>query len=270
MTTKELITASIINDIINDPLDNLCFRDMVNRVYDWLLSLGFEATGRDCILTDNSYHRVYNHPKYGTISANLNKRTMLNDIKSFVELVVNLEEPAKPVPTAQPASIFSFVPMSKENVDCLCEDYANKHTTIGAIIDWLYVRCYGVKIDASGNNDVNVIIHNKVGDKGNTAFHVRDTTDFDKIFKFVVIDSYCLGYLETYRKQLQSINPIELQEQVNKFAAHHGYTFAGCNKNNSVWQHGNESILVPNASNAVTQAEWTLYYIIFDIQWHQS
>ena len=139
MTTKELITAKIIQDITTERDSPTSFDVIVTRVYNWLWSLGFDVSCIDYTLANDTYRRVYYHPEYGTLSVKLNKSSVRGDVANLVNFVVNMKES----PTIQPQQTtdqpidppFSFTPISKEDLNQLCSDLDT--TTIGSIYDLL-------------------------------------------------------------------------------------------------------------------------------------
>ena len=156
MTTKELITAKTIQDI-TEMRGLTSFDVIITRVYNWLYSLGFEVSC-DYTLTDDTYCRVYNHPKYGTLSVKLNRSSVRGDVANLVNFVVNMEESPSTQPqqtTDQPINPpFTFTPTSKEDLDQLCSDYDNSYKTIGDIYDLLISRGYNPTIPNMDDNSI--------------------------------------------------------------------------------------------------------------------
>jgi len=287
MTTKELITANIIQDITKS--GNLTyFDDIVTRIYNWLYSLGFEVACIDYTLTDDTYRRVYNHPKYGTLSVKLNRSSVRGDIVNLVNFVTNMEEPPatqpqqitdQPInpPATQPQQItdqpinplFNFTPISKEDLNQLCSDYANTYKTIGSIYDLLISRGYNPTIPNIDDNSIEFTLHNNmmVDSNGEHTIVIDDNTEFKKLFEFIIIDRLCSNYIDTYSKLFDD-NPDNLRKQVAVFAMYHGYHLEGNTKQHAAWRRNNSVKLVPiaNINDAQTWAKVTLYHLMFDIQ----
>ena len=272
MTTKELITANIIQDITKS--GNLTyFDDIVTRIYNWLYSLGFEVACIDYTLTDDTYRRVYNHPKYGTLSVKLNRSSVRGDIVNLVNFVTNMEEPPATQPqqiTDQPINpLFNFTPISKEDLNQLCSDYANTYKTIGSIYDLLISRGYNPTIPNIDDNSIEFTLHNNmmVDSNGEHTIVIDDNTEFKKLFEFIIIDRLCSNYIDTYSKLFDD-NPDNLRKQVAVFAMYHGYHLEGNTKQHAAWRRNNSVKLVPiaNINDAQTWAKVTLYHLMFDIQ----
>ena len=272
MTTKELITAKIIQDITKS--GNLTyFDDIVTRIYNWLYSLGFEVEGIDYTLTDDTYRRVYNHPKYGTLSVKLDRSSVRGDVVNLVNFVTNMEESLTTQPqqtTDQPINpLFNFTPTSKEDLNQLCSDYANNYKTIGSIYDLLISRGYNPTIPNIDDNSIEFTLHNNmmVDSNGEHTIIINDNTEFKKLFEFIIIDRLCSNYIDTYSKLFDD-NPDNLRKQVAVFAMYHGYHLEGNTKHHTAWRRNNSVKLVPiaNINDAQMWAKVTLYHLMFDIQ----
>lgn len=271
MTTKELITAKIIQDITKS--GNLTyFDDIVTRIYNWLYSLGFEVACNQYTLTDDTYQRVYNHPKYGTLSVNIDRSSARGDVTKLVNFVVNMEEPTTQPPqtTDQPINPpFNFTPISKEDLNQLCSDYANTYKTIGSIYDLLISRGYNPTIPNIDDNSIEFTLHNNmmVDSNGEHTIVIDDNTEFKKLFEFIIIDRLCSNYIDAYSKLFDD-NPDNLRKQVVAFAMYHGYHFEGNTKHHAAWRRNNSLKLVPiaNINDAQMWAKVTLYHLMFDIQ----
>ena len=272
MTTKELITANIIQDITKS--GNLTyFDDIVTRIYNWLYSLGFEVAGIDYTLTDDTYRRVYNHPKYGTLSVKLDRSSVRGDVVNLVNFVTNMEEPPATQPqqtTDQPINTpFNFTPISKEDLNQLCSDYANTYKTIGSIYDLLISRGYKPTIPNIDDNSIEFTLHNNmmVDSNGEHTIVIDDNTEFKKLFEFIIIDRLCSNYIDAYSKLFDD-NPDNLRKQVAVFAMYHGYHLEGNTKHHAAWRRNNSVKLVPiaNINDAQMWAKVTLYHLMFDIQ----
>lgn len=271
MTTKELITAKIIQDITKS--GNLTyFDDIVTRIYNWLYSLGFEVACNQYTLTDDTYQRVYNHPKYGTLSVKLDRSSVRGDVTKLVNFVVNMEEPTtQPQQTTdQPINPpFNFTPISKEDLNQTCSDYANTYKTIGSIYDLLISRGYNPTIPNIDDNSIEFTLHNNmmVDSNGEHTIVIDDNTEFKKLFEFIIIDRLCSNYIETYSKLFDD-NPDNLRKQVAVFAMYHGYHLEGNTKHHAAWRRNNSVKLVPiaNINDAQMWAKVTLYHLMFDIQ----
>ena len=272
MTTKELITANIIQDITKSGRLTY-FDDIVTRIYNWLYSLGFEVACNQYTLTDDTYRRVYNHPKYGTLSVKLDRSSVRGDIVNLVNFVTNMEEPPSTQPqqtTDQPINPpFNFTPTSKEDLDQLCSDYANNYKTIGSIYDLLISRGYNPTIPNIDDNSIEFTLHNNmmVDSNGEHTIVIDDNTEFKKLFEFIIIDRLCSNYIDTYSKLFDD-NPDNLRKQVVAFAMYHGYHLEGNTKYHAEWRRNNSLKLVPiaNINDAQMWAKLTLYYLMFDIQ----
>lgn len=272
MTTKELITAKIIQDITKS--GNLTyFDDIVTRIYNWLYSLGFEVEGIDYTLTDDTYRRVYNHPKYGTLSVKLDRSSVRGDVVNLVNFVTNMEESLTTQPqqtTDQPINPpFNFTPTSKEDLNQLCSDYANNYKTIGSIYDLLISRGYNPTIPNIDDNSIEFTLHNNmmVDSNGEHTIIINDNTEFKKLFEFIIIDRLCSNYIDTYSKLFDD-NPDNLRKQVAVFAMYHGYHLEGNTEHHTAWRRNNSVKLVPiaNINDAQMWAKVTLYHLMFDIQ----
>lgn len=271
MTTKELITANIIQDITKS--GNLTyFDDIVTRIYNWLYSLGFEVACIDYTLTDDTYQRVYNHPKYGTLSVKLDRSSVRGDVTKLVNFVVNMEEPTTQPPqtTDQPINPpFNFTPISKEDLNQLCSDYANTYKTIGSIYDLLISRGYNPTIPNIDDNSIEFTLHNNmmVDSNGEHTIVIDGNTEFKKLFEFIIIDRLCSNYIDAYSKLFDD-NPDNLRKQVAVFAMYHGYHLEGNTKHHAAWRRNNSVKLVPiaNINDAQMWAKVTLYHLMFDIQ----
>lgn len=273
MTTKELITAKIIQDIITENDSPTSFDVIVTRVYNWLWSLGFDVSCIDYTLTDSTYRRVYNHPEYGTLSVNFNKSSVRGDVMNLVNFVVNMKES----PTIQPQQttdqpidpLFSFTPMSKTDLNQTCSNFATTHKTAGNIYDLLTYHGYNPTIPNVSENSIEFTLRNNmmVDSKGEHTIFIDNDTGFEKLFRFIIIDKFCSNYIETYSKLFDD-NPDNLQEQVVLFANYHGYYHQGGTEQYTKWQRGDSSILVPidNINDTKTWAKVTLYHFIFDMQ----
>ena len=275
MTTKELITAKTIQDI-TEMRGLTSFDVIVTRVYNWLYSLGFEVACIDYTLTDDTYRRVYNHPKYGTLSVKLNRSSVRGDVANLVNFVTNMEEPPATQPqqtTDQPINPpFTFTPTSKEDLDQLCSDYANIYTTIGGIYDLLISRGYNPTIPNMDDNSIEFTLHNNMMVDSNGEYtiainDINDDTEVKKLFEFIIIDRLCSNYIDTYSKLFDD-NPDNLRKQVAVFAMYHGYYLEGSTKQHAAWRRNNSVKLVPiaNINDAQTWAKVTLYHLMFDIQ----
>ena len=279
MTTKELITAKTIQDI-TEMRGLTSFDVIVTRVYNWLYSLGFEVACIDYTLTDDTYRRVYNHPKYGTLSVKLNRSSVRGDVANLVNFVTNMEES----PSTQPQQTtdlqadqpinppFTFIPTSKEDLDQLCSDYANIYTTIGGIYDLLISRGYNPTIPNMDDNSIEFTLHNNMMVDSNGEYtiainDINDDTEVKKLFEFIIIDRLCSNYIDTYSKLFDD-NPDNLRKQVAAFAMYHGYYLEGSTKQHAAWRRNNSVKLVPiaNINDAQTWAKVTLYHLMFDIQ----
>lgn len=275
MTTKELITAKTIQDI-TEMHGLTSFDIIVTRVYNWLYSLGFEVACIDYTLTDDTYRRVYNHPKYGTLSVKLNRSSVRGDVANLVNFVTNMEESPSTQPqqtTDQPINPpFTFTPTSKEDLDQLCRDYDNIYTTIGGIYDLLISRGYNPTIPNMDDNSIEFTLHNNMMVDSNGEYtivinDINDDTEVKKLFEFIIIDRLCSNYIDTYSKLFDD-NPDNLRKQVVEFAKYHGYYLEGSTKKYAEWRRNNSVILVPiaNINDAQTWAKVTLYHLMFDIQ----
>lgn len=275
MTTKELITAKIIQDITKS--GNLTyFDDIVTRIYNWLYSLGFEVECIDYTLTDDTYRRVYNHPKYGTLSVKLDRSSVRGDVVNLVNFVTNMEESLTTQPqqtTDQPINPpFTFTPTSKEDLDQLCSDYDNIYKTIGGIYDLLISRGYNPTIPNIDDNSIEFTLHNNMMVDSNGEYtiainDINDDTEVKKLFEFIIIDRLCSNYIDTYSKLFDD-NPDNLRKQVVAFAMYHGYHLEGNTKHHAAWRRNNSLKLVPiaNINDAQMWAKVTLYHLMFDIQ----
>lgn len=275
MTTKELITAKIIQDITKS--GNLTyFDDIVTRIYNWLYSLGFEVECIDYTLTDDTYRRVYNHPKYGTLSVKLDRSSVRGDVVNLVNFVTNMEESLTTQPqqtTDQPINPpFTFTPTSKEDLDQLCSDYDNIYKTIGGIYDLLISRGYNPTIPNIDDNSIEFTLHNNMMVDSNGEYtiainDINDDTEVKKLFEFIIIDRLCSNYIDTYSKLFDD-NPDNLRKQVVAFAMYHGYHLEGNTKHHTAWRRNNSLKLVPiaNINDAQMWAKVTLYHLMFDIQ----
>lgn len=272
MTTKELITAKIIQDITKSG-SLTYFDDIVTRIYNWLYSLGFEVACIDYTLTDDTYRRVYNHPKYGTLSVKLDRSSVRGDVVNLVNFVTNMEESLTTQPqqtTDQPINPpFNFTPTSKEDLNQLCSDYANNYKTIGSIYDLLISRGYNPTIPNIDDNSIEFTLHNNmmVDSNGEHTIVIDDNTEFKKLFEFIIIDRLCSNYIDTYSKLFDD-NPDNLRKQVVAFAMYHGYHLEGNTKHHTAWRRNNSVKLVPiaNINDAQMWAKVTLYHLMFDIQ----
>lgn len=272
MTTKELITAKIIQDITKSG-SLTYFDDIVTRIYNWLYSLGFEVACNQYTLTDDTYRRVYNHPKYGTLSVKLDRSSVRGDVVNLVNFVTNMEESLTTQPqqtTDQPINPpFNFTPTSKEDLNQLCSDYANNYKTIGSIYDLLISRGYNPTIPNIDDNSIEFTLHNNmmVDSNGEHTIVIDDNTEFKKLFEFIIIDRLCSNYIDTYSKLFDD-NPDNLRKQVVAFAMYHGYHFEGNTKHHAAWRRNNSLKLVPiaNINDAQMWAKVTLYHLMFDIQ----
>lgn len=272
MTTKELITAKIIQDITKSG-SLTYFDDIVTRIYNWLYSLGFEVACIDYTLTDDTYRRVYNHPKYGTLSVKLDRSSVRGDVVNLVNFVTNMEESLTTQPqqtTDQPINPpFNFTPTSKEDLNQLCSDYANNYKTIGSIYDLLISRGYNPTIPNIDDNSIEFTLHNNmmVDSNGEHTIIINDNTEFKKLFEFIIIDRLCSNYIDTYSKLFDD-NPDNLRKQVAVFAMYHGYHLEGNTKHHTAWRRNNSVKLVPiaNINDAQMWAKVTLYHLMFDIQ----
>ena len=271
MTTKELITANIIQDITKS--GNLTyFDDIVTRIYNWLYSLGFEVACNQYTLTDDTYQRVYNHPKYGTLSVKLDRSSVRGDVTKLVNFVVNMEEPTtQPQQTTdQPINPpFNFTPISKEDLNQTCSDFATTYKTIGSIYDLLISRGYNPTIPNIDDNSIEFTLHNNmmVDSNGEHTIVIDDNTEFKKLFEFIIIDRLCSNYIDAYSKLFDD-NPDNLRKQVVVFANYHGYHLEGNTKHHAAWRRNNSLKLVPiaNINDAQMWAKVTLYHLMFDIQ----
>lgn len=272
MTTKELITAKIIQDITKSG-SLTYFDDIVTRIYNWLYSLGFEVACIDYTLTDDTYRRVYNHPKYGTLSVKLDRSSVRGDVVNLVNFVTNMEESLTTQPqqtTDQPINPpFNFTPTSKEDLNQLCSDYANNYKTIGSIYDLLISRGYKPTIPNIDDNSIEFTLHNNmmVDSNGEHTIVIDDNTEFKKLFEFIIIDRLCSNYIDTYSKLFDD-NPDNLRKQVVAFAMYHGYHLEGNTKHHTAWRRNDSLKLVPiaNINDAQMWAKVTLYHLMFDIQ----
>lgn len=272
MTTKELITAKIIQDITKSG-SLTYFDDIVTRIYNWLYSLGFEVASIDYTLTDDTYRRVYNHPKYGTLSVKLDRSSVRGDVVNLVNFVTNMEESLTTQPqqtTDQPINPpFNFTPTSKEDLNQLCSDYANNYKTIGSIYDLLISRGYNPTIPNIDDNSIEFTLHNNmmVDSNGEHTIVIDDNTEFKKLFEFIIIDRLCSNYIDTYSKLFDD-NPDNLRKQVVAFAMYHGYHLEGNTKHHTAWRRNDSLKLVPiaNINDAQMWAKVTLYHLMFDIQ----
>ena len=273
MTTKELITAKIIQDITTERDSPTSFDVIVTRVYNWLWSLGFDVSCIDYTLANDTYRRVYYHPEYGTLSVKLNKSSVRGDVANLVNFVVNMKES----PTIQPQQTtdqpidppFSFTPISKEDFNQLCSDLNTTYKTIGSIYDLLISRGYNPTIPNASENSIEFTLRNTmiVDCKGEHTIFINNDTGFEKIFRFIIIDKFCSNYIETYSKLFDD-NPDNLQRQVVLFANYHGYYLQGGTERYTKWQRGDSLILAPigNINDIQTWAKVTLYHFIFDMQ----
>ena len=273
MTTKELITAKIIQDITTERDSPTSFDVIVTRVYNWLWSLGFDVSCIDYTLANDTYRRVYYHPEYGTLSVKLNKSSVRGDVANLVNFVVNMKES----PTIQPQQTtdqpidppFSFTPISKEDFNQLCSDLDTTYKTIGSIYDLLISRGYNPTIPNASENSIEFTLRNTmiVDCKGEHTIFINNDTGFEKIFRFIIIDKFCSNYIETYSKLFDD-NPDNLQRQVVLFANYHGYYLQGGTERYTKWQRGDSLILAPigNINDIQTWAKVTLYHFIFDMQ----
>ena len=273
MTTKELITAKIIQDITTERDSPTSFDVIVTRVYNWLWSLGFDVSCIDYTLTDSTYRRVYYHPEYGTLSVKLNKSSVRGDVVKLVNFVVNMKES----PTIQPQQTtdqpidppFSFTPISKEDLNQLCSDFATTHKTAGSIYDLLISRGYNPTIPNVSENSIEFTLRNTmiVDSKGEHTIFINNDTGFEELFRFIIIDKFCSNYIETYSKLFDD-NPDNLQRQVIVFANDHGYYLQGGTERYTKWQRGDSLILAPidNINDIQKWAKVTLYHFIFDMQ----
>jgi hypothetical protein len=273
MTTKELITAKIIQDITTERDSPTSFDVIVTRVYNWLWSLGFDVSCIDYTLANDTYRRVYYHPEYGTLSVKLNKSSVRGDVANLVNFVVNMKES----PTIQPQQTtdqpidppFSFTPISKEDLNQLCSDLDTTYKTIGSIYDLLISRGYNPTIPNVSENSIEFTLRNTmiVDCKGEHTIFINNDTGFEKIFRFIIIDKFCSNYIETYSKLFDD-NPDNLQRQVVLFANYHGYYLQGGTERYTKWQRGDSLILAPigNINDIQTWAKVTLYHFIFDMQ----
>ena len=273
MTTKELITAKIIQDITTERDSPTSFDVIVTRVYNWLWSLGFDVSCIDYTLANDTYRRVYYHPEYGTLSVKLNKSSVRGDVANLVNFVVNMKES----PTIQPQQTtdqpidppFSFTPISKEDLNQLCSDLDTTYKTIGSIYDLLISRGYNPTIPNASENSIEFTLRNTmiVDCKGEHTIFINNDTGFEKIFRFIIIDKFCSNYIETYSKLFDD-NPDNLQRQVVLFANYHGYYLQGGTERYTKWQRGDSLILAPigNINDIQTWAKVTLYHFIFDMQ----
>lgn len=278
MTTKELITAKTIQDI-TEMRGLTSFDVIITRIYNWLYSLGFEVSC-DYTLTDDTYCRVYNHPKYGTLSVKLNRSSVRSDVANLVNFVTNMEEP----PATQPQQTtdlqadqpinppFTFTPTSKEDLDQLCSDYDNIYKTIGGIYDLLISRGYNPTIPNMDDNSIEFTLHNNMMVDSNGEYtiainDINDDTEVKKLFEFIIIDRLCSNYIDTYSKLFDD-NPDNLRKQVAAFAMYHGYYLEGSTKQHAAWRRNNSVKLVPiaNINDSQTWAKVTLYHLMFDIQ----
>lgn len=272
MTTKELITAKIIQDITKSG-SLTYFDDIVTRIYNWLYSLGFEVACIDYTLTDDTYRRVYNHPKYGTLSVKLDRSSVRGDVVNLVNFVTNMEESLTTQPqqtTDQPINPpFNFTPTSKEDLNQLCSDYANNYKTIGSIYDLLISRGYNPTIPNIDDNSIEFTLHNNmmVDSNGEHTIIIDDNTEFKKLFEFIIIDRLCSNYIDTYSKLFDD-NPDNLRKQVAVFAMYHGYHLEGNTKHHTAWRRNDSLKLVPiaNINDAQMWAKVILYHLMFDIQ----
>ena len=213
MTTKELITANIIQDITKSGRITY-FDDIVTRIYNWLHSLGFEVACNQYTLTDDTYRRVYNHPKYGTLSVKLDRSSVRGDIVNLVNFVTNMEEPPATQPqqtTDQPINPpFNFTPISKEDLNQLCSEYdeplnirkqcINKEyidnavndlakvvTSLGRLIDWLNACGYTTQVNSENSYEfIYVTIKSPHSDNNCTYKY----TDLHDIFRYVIIEDH--------------------------------------------------------------------------------
>ena len=250
MTTKELITAKIIQDITTERDSPTSFDVIVTRVYNWLWSLGFDVSCIDYTLANDTYRRVYYHPEYGTLSVKLNKSSVRGDVANLVNFVVNMKES----PTIQPQQTtdqpidppFSFTPISKEDFNQLCSDLDTTYKTIGSIYDLLISRGYNPTIPNASENSIEFTLRNTmiVDCKGEHTIFINNDTGFEKIFRFIIIDKFCSNYIETYSKLFDD-NPDNLQRQVVLFANYHGYYLQGGTERYTKWQRGDSLILAP-------------------------
>lgn len=273
MTTKELITAKIIQDITTERDSPTSFDVIVTRVYNWLWSLGFDVSCIDYTLANDTYRRVYYHPEYGTLSVKLNKSSVRGDVANLVNFVVNMKES----PTIQPQQTtdqpidppFSFTPISKEDLNQLCSDLDTTYKTIGSIYDLLISRGYNPTIPNASENSIEFTLRNTmmVDSNGEHTIFINNDTGFEKIFRFIIIDKFCSNYIETYSKLFDD-NPDNLQRQVVLFANYHGYYLQGGTERYTKWQRGDSLILAPigNINDIQTWAKVTLYHFIFDMQ----
>ena len=273
MTTKELITAKIIQDITTERDSPTSFDVIVTRVYNWLWSLGFDVSCIDYTLTNDTYRRVYYHPEYGTLSVKLNKSSVRGDVANLVNFVVNMKES----PTIQPQQTtdqpidppFSFTPISKEDLNQLCSDLDTTYKTIGSIYDLLISRGYNPTIPNVSENSIEFTLRNTmIADcKGEHTIFINNDTGFEELFRFIIIDKFCSNYIETYSKLFDD-NPDNLQRQVVVFANDHGYYLQGGTEQYTKWQRGDSLILAPidNINDIQKWAKVTLYHFIFDMQ----
>lgn len=195
MTTKELITANIIQDITK--MRGLTSFDVIiTRVYNWLYSLGFEIACIDYTLTDDTYRRVYNHPKYGTLSVKLNRSSVRSDVAKLINFVVNMEEPPTTQcesPTQQCSEYDDLLNIrkqciSKEYIDNAVNDLAKVVTSLGRLIDWLNACGYTTQVNTDNEYEIpHVVIKSPHSD--NTCTY-RYNTELRDIFRYVIIEDH--------------------------------------------------------------------------------
>ena len=199
MTTKELITAKIIQDI-TERGGLTSFDVIVTRVYNWLYSLGFDVACIDYTLTDDTYRRVYNHPKYGTLSVKLDRSSVRNDVANLVNFVTNMEElPATQTinqrvdrPIQQCSEYDDLLNIRKqcirkEYIDNAVNDLAKVVTSLGRLIDWLNACGYTTQVNSENSYEsIYVTIKSPHSDNNCTYKY----TDLHDIFRYVIIEDH--------------------------------------------------------------------------------
>lgn len=257
MTTKELITAKIIQDI-TERSGLTSFDVIVTRVYNWLYSLGFDVSCTDYTLTDNTYRRVYNHPKYGTLSVKLNRSSVRNDVANLVNFVVNMEElPATQTinqrvdrPIQQCSEYDDLLNIRKqcirkEYIDNAVNDLAKVVTSLGRLIDWLNACGYTTQVNSDNEYEIlHVVIKSPHSDSTCTY---RYNTELRDIFRYVIIEDHVHSVALRIAKFFidNMVDRTKASLNFDEFAAQYGWKHQFLTDEDNTWGWVKNGILYP-------------------------
>lgn len=256
MTTKELITANIIQDITKS--GNLTyFDDIVTRIYNWLYSLGFEVACNQYTLTDDTYQRVYNHPKYGTLSVKLDRSSVRGDVTKLVNFVVNMEEP-----TTQLQDIKSTC-LTEQQVSSYVDSISKDLPTIGKLIDYLTRLGYNPQLimDATQHNNERVIHICSPFTLCSTKYSYD--SNVHAIHRFVVIDQHNRNVAVSIANTITDNNHIT----ITNFADKYGWKRETCEaKDKWKWVNGGFHYELPFDKNDIPNTYCTLIHHIVEAE----